>query len=912
MKAVLFLFISLLTITIYAGNENTQQKLNGVNKNFFIENKGQWPSEVKYLAKIGGMNAWITNSGVVYDYYQVHRNYTQQQLEKLTPDKKTKFEQDNTSIKGHVVKMQLVDVNVNAASTADNRQEGYYNYFLGNDQTKWASNVPLYGNVVINEIYPNIDVKYYFDGKNIRYDYIVKPGADISKLKMKFEGQESVRINESGELVIKTSLGEVTNGKLYSYQNNNGKQQEIACNFIKNQDGNISLNVNSYDKTKDLIIDPLVYSTFIGGTGGDEGRSIRTNTDGNAFITGSAGSQNFPTTPGAYQTTIGGGFADVFITKLNQTGSSIIFSTFVGGSQQEVGYSIALDISGNTYTTGWTSSLNFPTTSGAFQPTFGGASFDGFIIKLNPTGSALIYSTFIGGNYVDYGTSISADANGNAFVTGNTRSSNFPITPGAFQTTLSGMWDVFVAKLNPTGSALIYSTFIGGNRDDYPYSIAIDANGNAYITGYTGSPDYPITPGAFQTTLSGYIDAFVAKLNPTGSALIYCTFIGGTPSEATGTSISIDANCNAYITGYTYSPDYPTTPGAYQTTFSYSDYNYNAFITKLNAAGNALVYSTFIGVGKSNSIAVDAYGNAYVTGNTSSPDYPTTPGAFQTTKSVISDAFVTKLNPTGSALIYSSYIGGNSYDFGNAIAIDVQDNAYITGQTDSPTYPTTPGAFQTTGGSWDAFVTKLNMPYLPYLQLKSPNGGEGWAVNSSYKITWRSNSNILSNNKIEYSTDSGETWMTIVSSVPSLPYEYSWTIPNTLSTHCKVRITALDSSGLADISDSSFTISLIESINENNLVPLSNSLNQNFPNPFNPQTTISYSVAQESNVVIRVFDILGKEVAKLLNEGKKAGVYNIQFNASKLSSGMYFYTIQANSVDGKQSFRETKKMLLLK
>jgi hypothetical protein len=906
MKRVFLLIISFLSITIYAGNETASSKINSINKNFFIENKGQWPSEVKYLAKVGGMNAWITNSGVVYDYYQVKRNYTQQQLEKLTPDKKTKFEQDNTSINGHVVKMQLVSANGNAVSTPDNRQEGYYNYFLGNDETKWASNVPLYGNVAINEIYPKIDVKYYFDGKNIRYDYIVKPGADISKLKMKFEGQESVRINESGELVIKTSLGEVTNGKLYSYQNDKGKEKEVTCTFKQDTDGSINLSVKDYDKTKDLIIDPLIYSTFIGGSYDDGASAIAVDAQGNAYITGNTNSSNYPTTPGAYRSgSIG---REVLVSKINQTGSTLIYSAFIGGRSDDYGQTIVIDANGNTYITGITDSPDFPTTPGAYT-TASSYSYRVFVTKLNTTGNALVYSALIG-EAMD--PSIALDKNCNAYITGFLAKTNFPTTPGAYKTTGSG---IFITKLNPAGSELVYSTFIDENGQSYSYSIATDAYGNAYITGQSFFSGYPTTPGAYKTAGSGI---FITKLNPAGSELVYSTLIG----EGKSNSIAIDTNGNAYITGNTYySANYPTTPGAFQTTFSYRDfYSSDVFVTKLNPSGSNLVYSTFIG-GRSadygNSIAIDNNGNAYIAGNTYSSNFPITPGAYQTNFAGDEDAFVAKLSSTGSALVYSTFIGGSNFDYGNSIAIDANGNAYIAGNTYSLNFPITPGAFQTIhGGSdenqCDVFITKLSIPFLPYLQLKSPNGGEGWAVDSTYKITWRSNSNTLSLYKIEYSTDNGGTWMTIVNSVPSLPYEYLWKIPNTLSSHCKVRITALDSSGLVDISDSSFAISLIESINENNLVPLSNSLSQNFPNPFNPQTTISYSVAKESNVVIRVYDILGKEVAKLLNEDKKAGTYTIQFNASKLSSGMYFYTIQTNSADGKQSFRATKKMLLLK
>lgn len=907
--------------------------------------------------------------------------------------------------------MQLVDGNKYAASTGENRQEGYYNYFLGNDQTKWASNVPLYGNVVINEIYPGINVKYYFDGSNIRYDYIVKPGADISKLRIKFEGQESVRINESGELVIKTSLGEVTNGKLYSYQNSNDKQYEIACGFKQNQDGSISLSADNYDKTKDLIIDPLIYSTFIGGGGEDRGLSIKTNPDGNAFITGYTDSQNFPTTPGAYQTTSGGiGYADAFVTKLNQTGSSLIFSTFIGGKGGEQGNSITLDISGNSYITGCTNSSNFPTTPGAFQTNNNG-SLDVFITKLNSAGTSLIYSTLLGSNNSDMANSISIDANENAYVAGRTESPDFPTTSGAFQTTSKGSVEGFVSIINPSGNSLVYSTFIGGSGDDTPNSIVVDNEGKAYITGSTGSSNYPVTTGALQSSLSGSNDGFVTKINTSGSALVYSTYLGGTNFDW-GSSIAIDMDEAAYITGNTNSTDYPTTSTAYMKT--YGGGSNDGFITKLNSAGNALVYSTFIGGNSTDyceDIKIDSDKNAYVTGYTSSLNFPTTERAFQRTYGGERyDIFISTLNPTGNALGYSTYLGGNGMDEGFSLSIDGNKYIYVTGHTwasQTNSYPTTPGAFQSTCSYVDIVVSKLAISFpTPTLYLTSPVGGENWLAYSMHNISWVSsaygnckveystdngtnwilitNSAVLDsgvyhwtiphtlsmqckvkvtaldgtglsgvsdstftisypssslyltspiggehwdaytehdiswssgsfgNCKIEYSIDNGTNWTTITNSAALNTEVYRWTIPNTPSTHCKVKMTALDGTGLSDMSDSTFTISQGTGIKDDNLIPLKNALNQNYPNPFNPQTTICYSVVQESNVVIKIFDILGKEVAKLVNEDKKAGTYNVLFNASVLSSGMYFYTIQANSADGKQSFRETKKMLLLK
>jgi hypothetical protein len=729
------LLILALTISIFGGNDSVQQQLNQVNKNFFIENKGQWPSEVKYLAKVGGMNAWITNSGVVYDYYQRNRNYYETETLKMCPDKKKEFEKRNVIIKGHIISMQFADVNKASTQQGNDKQEGYYNYFIGNDKSKWAPNVILYGDVEQDDIYNSINVKYYFDGNSIRYDYLLKPGADLSKLRLKFEGQELIWVNDSGELVIKTSVGEVTNGKLYSYQIDNGNQKEVNCRFVQNSDGTISFKATTYDRTKELIIDPLIYSTFIGKSNGNLSHSIVVDNDGNAYITGYTESSIYPTTPGAYQTSWAAN--DAFVTKLNSIGSALVYSTFIGGSHYEQGNSIAIDASRNAYITGFTESSDFPTTPGAYQSTFGGAAHDVFVTKLNASGTALVYSTFLGGNSNEDGSSIATDISGNAFITGWTGSTNFPTTSGAFQTHYGGssVFDAFVTKLNPSGSALVYSTFLGGYNTaydgDYGFAIAIDGGGNAYITGQTASSNFPTTPGAYQRTRNSSTDCFVSKLNPTGSALVYSTFLGGNGIGLGdhGTSLVIDASGNTFIIGRTGSTNFPTTPGAYQT--NYGGGGYDVFVTKLNSTGSSLIYSTFIGGNGDefgNSIAIDASGKAYIVTQTTSSNYPTTPGAFQTTYGGGSshyngDATVSELSPDGSDLVYSTFLGGNSEEYGSSIALDVSNNTIITGWTYSTNYPTTPGVYQTSlGGYADVFVTKLNLQ--PIGKNKTPVSGQ--------------------------------------------------------------------------------------------------------------------------------------------------------------------------------------------
>jgi len=415
----------------------------------------------------------------------------------------------------------------------------------------------------------------------------------------------------------------------------------------------------------------LEYSTYLGGSANEVGTGIAVDAAGNAYVTGSTLSSNFPTSTGAFDTSYNGGL-DAFVTKLDATGSFLAYSTYLGGSApglpcspscpDDAGAGIAVDSAGNAYVTGGTRSRDFPTTPGAFDTSYTpGAGSHVFVTKLDPTGSALMYSTYLGGDSIEEGAAISVDNAGNAYVTGVTGSNAFPTTAGAFDTTRNGGQDAFLTKVNADGNALVYSTFLGGSLIDQGDGITIDANGNAYVMGFSNSIDFPTTPGAFDTTLTGLDDAFVAKLNTDGSDLVYSTYLGGSGREI----------CNYF--------------------------------------GRGLISRFCWGIG------VDANGSAYVTGGTTSADFPTTAGAFDTTYNggtcnVCGDVFVTKLNAMGSAALYSTYLGGPENESGRAIAVDTSNGVYVTGSTTSTNFPTTAGAFQPIGGQFlgDAFVLRLS------------------------------------------------------------------------------------------------------------------------------------------------------------------------------------------------------------
>jgi hypothetical protein len=474
----------------------------------------------------------------------------------------------------------------------------------------------------------------------------------------------------------------------------------------------IGFRLGDYDRSRPLIIDPvLVYSTYLGGNGFDQGYAIAVDSLGSAYVTGKTAAADFPTTPGAFQTTFGGGDA-LFIAKLNPEGTALVYSTYINGAS---GNGIAVDLAGNAYVTGEASTLNFPTTPGAFQTAPYG--FDTFVTKLNATGSALVYSARFGGNFDDFGRAIALDAAGNAYITGWTvcraTTCTFP-TVNAVQPNYGGGYqDAFVTKINSVGSALIYSTYLGGGTiingdNDWGEGIAVDSAGSAYVTGYTYSPDFPVTPGAYDTSRAG-LDAFVTKFTPDGASLVYSTFIGG-PARELGQGIAVDASGNAYVTGSTESDGFPVTPGAFQTTGSF-----DAFVTKLNPQGSALVYSTYlggnVGVDRGWAIAVDNAGSAYVAGDTTSSNFPTAGAVQLAYGGGLSDAFAAKLNPEGSALVYSTFLGGSLYDEGRGIALNGNGDAFAIGSTSSDNFPTANPLQVSNGGGLnnhdDAFVVKI-------------------------------------------------------------------------------------------------------------------------------------------------------------------------------------------------------------
>jgi len=713
----------------------------------FEANEGQTDPRVNFLSRGSAYTLFLTSEQAVLQLRAETEKHT-----------------------GAVLRMRLLGANKHAEVRGWDELPGKTNYFIGRDPAKWHTNVPTYGKVEYNGIYPGVDLVYYGNQGQLEYDFVVSPSADPNCIAIQFDGAP-VEIDSAGDLLLHANGGDVRFHRPVAYQavqdnvrDKAGNKRFIDSRFVLRGPDKVTFELAPYDHSQPLVIDPvLVYSTYLGGSFPDEPLAVAVDSTGAAYVTGITCSADFPVTAGAYQTKHNGSggacptsqnsFEDAFITKFNPAGG-LAFSTYIGGSASDRGYDIALDSSLNVYMAGQTQSTDYPTTSGAFIKTcpggVGGCN-TGVVTKLNFTGSALVYSTYLGGNNNMGATGIAVNSSGEAYVTGST-DGTFPTTAGAYQASNpragAGLAPVF-AVLNATGTACVYCTFLGGtkgssyNPGSQAFGVAIDSSGRAYITGWTDSPDFPTTAGAFQTicgtdgNCNGLWDAFVAKLDPTksGSAsLVYSTFLGGSGTDL-GFGIAVDSAANAYITGVTGanvntqfsgsplpSKDFPTTNGAFQPTCPAPCTHDSAWVTKLNASGSAPVYSTYLGGGNGNtdagtfgSVALDSALNAYVTGFTAATDFPTQSPIQASNGGGAYDAYVTKLNASGSALVFSTYLGGSGSDQAVSLAVDKFANMYVTGITSSTNFPTTAGAFQKTcPGSctyYHGFVSKIGRFY---------------------------------------------------------------------------------------------------------------------------------------------------------------------------------------------------------
>ena len=683
---------------------------------YFEPNLGQTDAQVQFVARTGGYTLFLVPGEAVMVLSRSERRERDSLRRHEQPPK----------VEQAVVRMKLEGSAANAPVAGLERQPGISAYFIGSDPTKWKPEVPHYARVEYKGVYPGVDLVYYGDRRQVEYDFVVAPGADPGRIQLSYQGAEAMRVDESGDLVLATRLGDLKQRKPRVWQQVGTNRMEVAASY-RLVGKRVGVAVASYDRARPLVIDPvLAYSTYLGGSGDDWAYAIAVDPAGAVYVAGQTTSTDFPTT-NAYQSSYGGGGYDAFVTKLNAYGGSGLvtpaYSTYLGGSGDDWAYAIAVDAAGAAYVAGGTSSSNFPTAN-AYQASSGGGG-DAFVTKLNAYGGAgpvtLAYSTYLGGRRdTDEAHAIAVDAAGAAYVVGDTNSTDFP-TANPYQASYrGGIWqDAFVTKLNAYGGSglvtLAYSTYLGGYLNDSAVAIAVDATGAAYVAGWTNSTNFP-TVNPYQASNGGgiYGDAFVTKLNAYGGSglvtLAYSTYLGGNGDDAAN-AIAVDAAGAAYVAGYTESSNFPTA-NAYGNAGGYGD----AFVTKLNAYGGAgpvtLAYSTYLG-GSDNdearAIAVDSAGAVYVAGDTHSSNFPTVNPCQAPSGGY--DAFVSKLNAYGGnsqvTLAYSTYLGGSRDDWALAVAVDSAGAAYVAGSADSTNFPTVNAYRASSRGSSDAFVAKV-------------------------------------------------------------------------------------------------------------------------------------------------------------------------------------------------------------
>ena len=570
--------------------------------------------------------------------------------------------------------MRMIGASAGASVVGVARRAGIVNHLVGRDPATWRTGLPTFAQVRVVEAYPGIDVVYYGTGGDLEYDFVIAPGARVESIALDLAGADALSIDARGDLVVRVGGAALVMRRPVVYQESPDGRRRIDGRYVLRPGRRVGFRVGVYDRQWPLVVDPvLAFSTYLGGSGSDASNE-----------------------------------------------------------------GLALDTAGNVYVAGETTSLNFPVAN-AVAPTPHGST-DAFVAKLAADGSTLLYATYLGGSGPDLARGIAVDAAGRAHVTGRTASTDFP-TVNAMQSSLggigpNGVGDGFVVKLAADGSSLLYATYLGGTGDDVGRAIAVDGTGNAYVTGMTASSDFPSTAGAFQPSLAGVGadgdgDAFVVKLDPLG-ALVYGTYLGGTNSEIPR-AIAVDASGRAHVTGRTFSSDFPTLD-ALQPQFGGV---FDGFVTKLDATGSALVYSTFLGGQREDSgrgIALDATGHAYVTGFTASTDFPVLHPVQTTFAGGLGDAFVAKLAPDGSALIYSTYLGGSAWDEGFAIAVDSAGSAIVTGLTESTNFPRVAALQPGLAGSRDAFVTRLTAAGSA-LAWSTHLGGAGGEVGRGVAVT---------------------------------------------------------------------------------------------------------------------------------------------------------------------------------
>jgi len=771
----------------------------------FVLNEGQFDENVKFYANTFSGTVFITKNGdIVYSLPMI--------IEK------------NIS-KGLALKEYLVGGKIRNI-TGQKKAKTKASFFKGKDRSIWRSSVSTYNLIDFDEVYDGIEMKLRAYGNNVEKLFYIKPGAKPEDIRLKLSGVANLKINNEGELEMGTELGVVSFTKPVAYQVEAGEKKYVEANYSVN--GNeYGFEIRDYNTGEMLVIDPLLASTFIGGSSTDDDYepTIVLDHNGNVYLSGYTYSSNFPTTPGVYNENYNGGSTDRFVAKFDSNLENLLASTFIGGTSNEYGMGMQVTNSGYVYLAGYTTSNDFPTITGSYDETYNGGR-DAFVLKLDDNLTTLLASTYLGGNgdegYQWPRIDLVIGESNNVYVTGLTKSNNFPFTPGANDSTYAGGsagGDVFVSKFDNDLTTLLGSTYLGGNMDEWRVSIALDENENIYVCGETLSSNFPTTQNSYDPSFNGGSDIFISKFTNDLTSISSSTFLGANNFEEALT-LKLNRNGIVYIAGYTMSPTFPFTPGVYDS--SYNGGERDAYIAKFNDGLTSLLASTFIGGNNKDTgedITIGENRNIYLVGVTLSSNFPTTPGAYDENHNGGEDVFISRLDSNLSALLASTFVGSAGQEKGQGIALDDNVNVYVAGRTTSSNFPFTPGAYDTSynGGGNDCFIIKFDSNLSA-----SPSSLEG----SKYQ-----------------------------------PIEFE--------------------------------------------------LYNNYPNPFNPVTTIKYDLPIETEVILIIYSTLGQEVRTLVNElqtsGNKLALWDGTDNTGKeVSTGIYIYILKTKEIV------RSKKMVFLK
>lgn len=733
--------------------------LPGSFRNTFQKNEGQWNPQVLYRGAANGILVSFLKDGVSF----LISRETEEVYVVTAGRPRHEY---------LVWNLKFENANDDAEALAPSSVRGRQSYFIGNDPSKWAPNVHESNEVFYKNIYTSIDLLYYYTQNSLKYDFILRPGADVRNIRMKYDGIRSMALDEEGRLVIETLWGEkLYEVPPYAYQEDDGQAHAIPIEYVLLDEFTFGFEVKGeYDPDRDLVIDPftIVWGSYSGATNANYENyafNVTADASGNSYIMGK-GDNSYPVTSGTYA----GGMNDVFVSKFSSNGTSMVYSIYLGGGSMDNGTALTVNSAGEVFVTGTTYSTNFPVTAGAYQTVLTQDTVDcdpfdcfsmlcddntlcksytylesAFVTKINSAGNGLSYSTYLSGNGGDAGYGIAVNGAGEAVVTGQTSSSNFPVSAGAYRTSINGTTDIFIARMSVSGNSVPAATYFGGSSGETAYDVVLNASGEAFITGVVYSTNFPVSSGAFRTAGGSSQDAFAARFNANYTSLTYSTFLPGSAIDE-GYDIAVNGSNQAYVTGYTSSSNFPVTSGSYQTVKSTG---FDAFVVKLNSGGTAAMYSTFIGgtgFERAKGIVVNAAGEAYVSLQTGST-LSTSAGAPQPSPLGSTDLYVIHLNAAGNGLGCggATYVGGNDADYedpeiGYYNPGGVPDRVVIIGTTHSTNFPTTAGVYRPTkvngGGDQPALIMLESCtPPLPTGFLAFSAGLSGRSVQVEWSVT---------------------------------------------------------------------------------------------------------------------------------------------------------------------------------